>query len=383
MLENALRRVFFFSVFRYNTGIMTLGRGLESLIPKGGYQGGGTPPNAPQGKPGAEPAKPANPPAPRFQAPASIHTASLPARQEPPRVVAEVRREEPGRELHQETRPQNERMPKDRPEREAVFHIEVEKIHPNPYQPRHEFNPEELEELAQSIREYGIIQPLIVSKIVRETETGADVEYQLIAGERRLLAAKKIGLMRVPAIVRRADTPKMKLELALIENIQRSDLSPLETAKAYAKLQDEFGLAQREIAMRVGKSREVVANTLRLLNLPSEIQDALSRGEINESQALILLSATDAAEQMRLFRDLLRQKMSVRELRRKTQTGTVAVSPLQNSEHRFWEEQLEEKLGAPVKVIGEKDRGRVVIEFFSEEERAELLHRLLGERAGE
>ena len=176
-----------------------------------------------------------------------------------------------------------------------------------------------------------------------------------------------MALMRVPAIVRRADTPKMKLELALIENIQRSDLSPLETAKAYAKLQDEFGLAQREIAMRVGKSREVVANTLRLLNLPSEIQDALSRGEINESQARILLSATDAAEQMRLFRDLLRQKMSVRELRRKTQTGTGAVSPLQNSEHRFWEEQLEEKLGAPVKVIGEKDRGRVVIEFFSEE----------------
>ncbi len=155
------------------------------------------------------------------------------------------------------------------PKQESIFHIEVEKIVPNPYQPRKVFNAEEIQELADSIKEFGVLQPISVSKVVKETSSGTRVEYQLVAGERRLKAAKLAGLPRVPAIIRKGDTPKMKLELALIENIQRSNLNPLESARGYARLQDEFNLTQKDIAARVGKSRETVANTMRLLNLPT------------------------------------------------------------------------------------------------------------------
>ncbi len=142
--------------------------------------------------------------------------------------------------------------------------IEVEKIKPNPYQPRKHFDNESLKELAESIREYGILQPLIVSRVEKETEFGRAVEYQLIAGERRLRAAQLLGLERVPAIIRPSLEERQKLEAAIIENIQRSDLNPLETARGFAKLADEFGLPQREIADRIGKSRAYVANMLRL-----------------------------------------------------------------------------------------------------------------------
>jgi len=256
---------------------------------------------------------------------------------------------------------------------ESVFQIETEKIKPNPYQPRRDFREEELRELSQSIREFGIIQPLIVSKIIKETEFGAEVHYQLIAGERRLLAAKILGLERVPAIVKDIDAERMKLEMALIENLQRSDLNPLEAARAYARLQDEFGLLQREIAVRVGKSREVIANTLRLLNLPLEIQEALRQGKINESQARTLLSINDAGEQKRVFENLLHQKMSVRALREEAIKPKI-IDPEQN----YWERRLEEKLGAPVKLIKQGDKGKVIVQFYSEEEYRALLDKLLG-----
>src|SRR3989344_4719501 len=147
---------------------------------------------------------------------------------------------------------------------DAIFQIEVERITSNPHQPRREFNEEALKELANSIREFGVLQPLVVSKIERETENGTSVEYELIAGERRLMASKLAGLRTVPAIVRSTSSDKEKLELAIIENIQRADLNPIETARAFAKLQDEFKLTQREIAARLGKSREAVANSVRL-----------------------------------------------------------------------------------------------------------------------
>jgi len=343
---------------------MTLGRGLESLIPKGGHQG--------------KPIPDAD------NRDGQVHQKKQGDEYHIPQINPPVQK--PQRQPTQIQEKQSWEAEKDKQEhrteggdRESIFQIEVEKIKPNPYQPRREFNPETLEELAQSIREYGVIQPLIVSKVVKETETGADVEYQLIAGERRLLAAKKAGLTHVPAIVKRADTPRVKLELALIENIQRSDLSSLETARAYARLQDEFGLTQREVAVRVGKSREVIANTLRLLNLPGEIQTALSEGKINESQARILLSAPNTAEQIRLFNELLSKKTSVRELQRKALVEPKSSrEPLLESELHYWQEQLEEKLGAPVKVMGEKNNGKIVIAFYSEEERGALLKRLLG-----
>lgn len=255
---------------------------------------------------------------------------------------------------------------------ESIFHIEVEKIKPNPYQPRRDFNEESLKELSQSIREFGIIQPIIVSKIVKETETGAEVQYQLVAGERRLMAAKLIGLERVPVIVRKIQAEKDKLELALIENIQRSDLNALEAAKAYARLQDEFNLTQREIAVRVGKSREAVANTLRLLNLPLKIQEAVAQNKINESQARAILAVSNLGEQERMFQNFMFQKIAARGFKNKTVQED-------DPEKNYWEKQLEEKLGAPVKLIKQGGRGRMVVQFFSDEEWRTILKNLLGE----
>jgi len=257
---------------------------------------------------------------------------------------------------------------------ESVFQIEIEKIKSNPYQPRKTFNKEDLNELAQSITEFGIIQPLIVSKIVKEKPGGADVEYQLIAGERRLMASKIAGLERVPAIIKKIDTGKVRLEMALIENIQRSDLNALDAGKAYARLQDEFGLTQREIAVRMGKSREVIANTLRLLNLPSYIQTALAEGKINESQARALLSFENITEQQRAFEQLIERKTSVRHMREK---GHRERSQTQNPEELHLEHQLEERLGAPVKIIKNKDKGRIVIEFYSRDEWQSIIDSLL------
>ncbi len=257
---------------------------------------------------------------------------------------------------------------------DAIFLIEIEKIQPNPYQPRKDFDEEELRELAQSIQEFGVIQPIVVSKTVRATEHGADVEYQLIAGERRLKASKMAGLERIPAIVRKADSSKIKLELALIENLQRSDLNAIESAKAYSRLQDEFGLTQREVASRVGKSRETVSNTMRLLNLPSDIQRALSENKINESQARVLLSIQDPAAQRDAFNRLTSQKLSVRELR-----DSAPSHSEDNSIQRFWEKKLEERLQSPVKIKKSGEKGKIIIPFYSQAEMQSLIDRIISD----
>lgn len=256
---------------------------------------------------------------------------------------------------------------------EAIFHIEVEKIRPNPYQPRRDFNEENLAELAQSIRELGIIQPLIVTKVEKETETGTDVIYQLVAGERRLMAAKLAGLERVPAVVKQISLHRTKLEMALIENIQRSDLNPLECARGYAGLQDKFGLTQREIATRVGKSRETVANTLRLLNLPAQIQEALIQNKINESQARALLVISDISEQNRVFQNFLAEKTGVQKIREEAKKPKAA-----DPEKEYWERRLEEYFGAPVKVTKRDGKGKMVVRFHSNEEWRGILDKLPG-----
>lgn len=269
-----------------------------------------------------------------------------------------------------------ERLPRPAKHEESVFHIEVEKIKPNPYQPRREFEPQALDELARSIREYGILQPLIVTKVIRETPTGTDVEYQLIAGERRLQAARRAGLERVPAIIRRVDEKRAKLELALIENIQRSDLNAMEAARGYARLQDEFSLTQREVAERLGKSREVVANALRLLSLPAEIQQALSEGRINESQARTLLSLPTEAAQRAALGDILHRGLSVRALKREVVKRREAPKDPRDA---FMERELETKFGAPVSIVREGTRGRITVQFYSEEELRGIMERLTGE----
>ena len=256
---------------------------------------------------------------------------------------------------------------------DAIFHIEIDKISPNPYQPRKDFDEESLKELAASIRELGIIQPLIVSKIEKETSTGATVEYQLIAGERRLKAAKIAGLERVPVIVKRINQAAERMEMAIVENIQREDLNPVETARAYARLSDEFGLTQREIAVKLGKSRETIANTLRLLNLPTEIQDSVAEGKINESQARLLLAINDLSKQKDIFHDILKNNLSVREL--KNRIRKTVEHPLENDvekqidpEVHHFQERLEELLGAPVKIEKNKEGGKIIVSFFSSEE---------------
>ncbi len=266
---------------------------------------------------------------------------------------------------------------------DPIFHIETDKIKPNPWQPRRNFDEEALQELASSIREFGILHPLVVSKVETHLDHGTQVEYQLIAGERRLMAAKIAGLERVPAIVKAMPSDRERLELAIIENIQREDLNPIETARAYAKLQDQFGLTQREIASKLGKSREVVANAIRLLNLPSDIQEAVSQGQINESQARLLLMVSDIKEQGEVFADLIRNNLSVRALRDRIQIRKTAGSDHQpeiggvSPEIQQWEDRLREVLGTKVKLQTEGAGGKLTINFYSPEELKAILTRLI------
>lgn len=267
---------------------------------------------------------------------------------------------------------------------EPIFHIEVEKIKPNPHQPRQDFNEDSLKELAASIREFGILQPLVVTKIEKETDFGADVEYQLIAGERRLMAVKMLGWERVPAIIKTISHKSEHLAMAIVENLQRANLNPIETARAYAKLQDEFNLTQREIATRLGKSRETISNNLRLLNLPNEIQQAVSQNKINESQARLLLSIDEPATQIALFNDLMAQNLSVRELRQRIRTKKDSQQPTADSqqlnaidpEMLSLQERLTEILHTQVKIEKAKEGGKIIISFYSQEEIRGIIDKL-------
>ncbi len=275
--------------------------------------------------------------------------------------------------------PQNE---KPSAHQDAIFHIEVDKIKPNPHQPRRNFDEATLKELAASIQEFGILQPLVVSKIETENEMGTSVEYELITGERRLMATKILGWERVPVIIRKISQKSEKLELAVLENLQRENLNPVETARAYAKLQEEFGITQREIAGRLGKSRETIANTLRLLNLPTEIQDAVAKNQINESQARLLLIIEDPLQQKNLFNELLNNNLSVRELRQRVKKN----SKIQNTEYKIQtavdpetnmlQEKLIELLSAPVKIEKSGDGGKIIITFYSPEEIQSIIDKL-------
>ncbi len=264
-----------------------------------------------------------------------------------------------------------------------VFQIEIGKIIPNPLQPRHHFDETALQELANSIREYGVIQPLLVSKIERVTDQGSEVEYQLIAGERRLRASELAGMSQVPVIVMGPQNRKDQLELAIIENLQREDLNSIEAARAFARLQDEFNLTQREISTRLGKSRESIANTLRLLSLPSSIQSAIENGKLNESQGRMLLMVSHPGEQERIFTDLLNNKLTVRELRKKIKSSEKPQSfepkedevelldEYEDPEVVDLKEQLETFFGAPVTIKKQGvsgASGKIVIDFFSPEE---------------
>jgi len=266
----------------------------------------------------------------------------------------------------------------------GIFLIEASKIKPNPMQPRREFNPTALSDLAESIRQYGILQPLIVTRKEIEIDTGTMVEYELISGERRLRASKLAGLQQVPVVIRNENSDKMKLELAIIENLQREDLNALDRAEAFQKLAEDFDLRHHEIANRVGKSRVFVTNTLRLLNLPEDMREALRRGDISEGHCRPLLMLVERpADQQALFQEILDRRMSVRDAERISRNIAVERSKKAGKETsielqaREVAKELADFLGTRVLVeaLGEKG-GRILIDFFSQEEMRLFLERV-------
>jgi ParB family chromosome partitioning protein len=245
--------------------------------------------------------------------------------------------------------------------------IQVQLVDPNPHQPRQSFEYQALEELIASIKIHGILQPLIVTK-------GTSGRFELVAGERRLRAAKTLGLKTVPAVVRTISR-QSKLELALIENIQRKDLNPIEEGEAYQSLVEEFGLTQEEVARRVGKNRATVANTLRLLNLPLEIQKSLRDGRITMGHAKAILSAVEPSQQMALWRSILKDNLTVRggeDLGRRLPGKRPQRSKV-DPEIRALEDQLRDVLKTRVKISRKGERGTVVIDFYSNDELTSLI----------
>lgn len=243
--------------------------------------------------------------------------------------------------------------------------VPIDSIVPNPFQPRESFGEEALQELSASIRENGLLQPLLVRRI-----SGG---YQLIAGERRFRAAQRAGLQRVPVVVRDADD-REALELALIENLQRQDLNPLEEAHAYQRLSEEFGLTQEEIARRVSKSRPAVANSMRLLQLPEEIREQIADGRISAGHARSLLALESANQQHQLAGEIVRRKLSVRATE---QLARRQAQPDSNLDKQAVETELSQALGTRVRVRSRKDgSGQIEIEFYSAAELEGLISRL-------
>lgn len=251
--------------------------------------------------------------------------------------------------------------------------VTIGDIIPNPHQPRLHFDEAKLTELADSVKEHGVLQPLVVSAL-------GDGKYELIAGERRLQAAKRVGLATVPVVIRETSGDQEKLELAIIENIQRHDLNPIEEAKAYLRLTDEFGLHQDAVAKKMGKSRPNISNTLRLLTLPVEIQRAIIEGKISEGHAKALLSIDNPEKQRALFDLIIKEELTVRETEEKAREVSVR-SHLRTArepapELAAKEEWLTEQLGTKVKIQPKGKGGKITIEFYSNEELNGILGRL-------
>lgn len=250
---------------------------------------------------------------------------------------------------------------------EQIVSLPVQDITPNPHQPRSFFQDDQINELVESIREHGILQPLIV--------TQSKAGYQLIAGERRLRAAKKLGLKVVPAIIRRA-SEQQKLELAIVENVQRADLNPIERALGFKKLMNEFQLKQEDIALKVGQKRSTIANALRLLSLPEDIIQNIREGRITEGHAKVLLSLASEDLMRQMLKKILLHNMSVRETeeavrgKRKSKTSNV-----RNERVLALEQRLQRALNTKVSIQGIKI-GKIVIDYYSPEELDDIISRI-------
>ncbi len=331
----------------FGTQNKPLGRGLSSLIPQKRAPAPATLPTP----------EPVIPPPPLIRQP---EPPIIVARETPKPIAPVVTPKEPERIIESDGTMQS---------KQRMFDIPVALIDPNPHQPRHHIQEESLDELVQSIKQHGILQPLIVTK--------NGERFQIIAGERRFRSAQRIGLFSVPAIIR--DSQELEqLEVAIVENVQRQDLNPVEEAYAYQQLADEFGLTQEEIAKKVGKSRATVANALRVLSLPPDILSALREGKLTNSHAKVLLGAVTPSERQRLFHQIVDQQLPVRAATALGRQTTVrrynrrSTDPLTQAA----EDELRSKFGTKVTITKRDGRGHVAIDFYSDEEFSQLFEKL-------
>jgi len=253
-------------------------------------------------------------------------------------------------------------------EGEQIRTVSVTSIVANPWQPRTSFDTDSLRELGESIRQYGILQPLVVSPV--------DDGYQLIAGERRFQAAKLIGLTEVPVIIRKAEDQE-KLELALVENIQRQNLNPLDEATSYRRLIAEFSLTQEQVAKKVGKSRSSIANILRLLQLPKIIQQAIRDDKISFSHAKVLLSITDPKEQLRQMHRIIDQGLPVVQIEHTSTQVRAHARAGKDPVFKTWEEKLTKQFGVKSSIRSVARGGAIELQWQSEEDLKRLLDQLL------
>lgn len=265
-------------------------------------------------------------------------------------------------------------IPDVRPEdAERVQELPIDQIRPNPYQPRKRFDDAKLAELAESIKAHGIVQPLVVRR--------AGEEYELVVGQRRLLAARMAGLAEVPVVVSDLGDAEM-IQVALIENLQREDLNPIEEAESYRRLVEEFSMSQEELARVLGRSRPSIANTLRLLNLQPEVQEAVSRGTISMGHARALLAIQEPALQVEACRHVIERELSVREtedlVRRVLASGRVAGEETKEEKSKdpeiaSLEERLRRVFGTQVRIIPGKKKGKIEIEYYNDDDLERIL----------
>jgi len=262
--------------------------------------------------------------------------------------------------------------------KETVFYVELEKISSNPFQPRKEFDQDGLKALSESIKDYGVLQPLVVSRIDKETGS----QYQLIAGERRFLASKMAGLSEVPIIIRQAED-REKLELSLIENVQRMDLNPMEKAEAYQRLHDEFGFLQKDVARMCGVSREAVANSMRILDLPNEIKQGIRDRKISEGHARAILGVKNPEKQKAVFFKTIKDGLNVREVEMLAQKIEIwqpssrSISENLAEEIKKMEEKLRNALSVKnLKIRVEAGKPKLTLFFKDKKEVEDLLDRI-------
>ncbi|OQX81069.1 MAG: hypothetical protein B6D56_03375 [Candidatus Omnitrophica bacterium 4484_70.1] len=250
-------------------------------------------------------------------------------------------------------------------ERESLVFVAVERLKPSPFQPRQEIDAQELEGLKDSIKEKGLLQPIVVRK--------RGEEFEIVAGHRRYLAAKSLGINELPAIIREL-TDREVLVFALVENLQRKDLNPMEEAESFKRLHQEFNLNYEEIAQLINKDKTFVANTLRLLKLPSEIQEGLRKGIISRTQARTILSVKDEEKQKTLFYKIIKEKLSVREIEKRVRKRKEKRSPFVVD----LEEKLARSLGTKVKILHKKsNRGKILIEYYNLDDLERITKKLI------